>query len=92
MLELYIQGYNRMITDYIQLLDKDVNKEEIENKLVKEGESIIPYILKDFANYKGKTQGILAMVLIRIGKPVLKYLDNYNGWMYNYLKQEIIGF
>ena len=33
----------------------------------------------------------LFVLLIRIGEPVLKYLDNYNGWMYDYLRQEIVN-
>lgn len=73
----------------------NVIKNEIENKIVKMGESAVDFLVDKLPNLKGVERGVVAMSLIRIGEsaiaPLKKQADNSEdfGWIANYLISEI---
>lgn len=87
------------IDKYItELENADINaKNAIENELVKIGEDAVPVLVNSLRSVSGKTRGIVAMVLIRIGESSVKYLkkaaqsDSDFEWIANYLITEIKG-
>ncbi len=87
------------INEYINRLeDADNNiKNEIENELVSIGKEAVPSLVDSLQVVKGRTRGIVAMVLIRIGGASIDYLEKaarLNSdfeWIANYLITEIKG-
>lgn len=73
----------------------NTTKNEIENKLVDCGSSIVPQLVDQLQVVKGLQRGIVAMTLIRIGDASIKYLekaahDNKDfEWVAEYLIREI---
>ena len=72
-------------------------RNEIENHLVKMGETAIPSLINALATSKGATRALIAMVLIRLGKvsiePLeLAYTNNKElQWTATYIINEIKG-
>lgn len=87
------------INEYLNKLENADNnaKNIIENELVKIGEEAVPSLVNSLLTVKGKTRGIVAMVLIRIGESSIDYLkkaakENSDfEWIANYLITEIEG-
>ncbi len=72
-------------------------KSKIENHLVKMGEEVIPFLVQALTETQGKSRGLAAMALIRIGEPAIGYLEQVTGenselkWVYEYIIAEIKG-
>ena len=72
-------------------------KSEIENTIVDMGSRAIPELVELLQIIKGTTRGVVAMVLIRIGKVSINYLQNKAkansdfDWIARYLTAEILG-
>ena len=72
-------------------------KNAIENELVKIGREAVPSLVDSLQVVKGRTRGIVAMVLIRIGESSIDYLQKAAEtnsdfeWIANYLITEIKG-
>ncbi len=70
-------------------------KNEIENKIVGLGETVIPELITYLQNIKGAVRGVVAMVIIRMGECSISYLKNAAStnsdfeWMAKYLISEI---
>ena len=87
------------INEYINKLEEADNnvKNEIENELVKIGKDAVPSLVDSLQVVKGRTRGIVAMVLIRIGESSIDYLERAAKsnsdfeWVANYLISEIKG-
>lgn len=87
------------IDEYIDRLETADNttKNAIENELVNIGKEAVPSLVESLQIVKGKTRGIVAMVLIRIGESSIDYLkkaaaNNHDfEWIANYLITEIKG-
>ncbi len=87
------------IDEYLNKLENADNtiKNKIENELVNIGEEAVPSLVDSLQVVKGKTRGIVAMVLIRIGESSIDYLkkaaqkNNDFEWIANYLITEIKG-
>ena len=75
----------------------DDQKNAIENELVNIGRDAIPSLVDSLQVVKGRTRGIVAMVLIRIGESSIDYLEKAAKsnsdfeWVANYLISEIKG-
>ena len=73
------------------------SKNEIENRLVSIGDKAVPELVEQLQVVKGTVRGIVAMTLIRIGKPSIEYLikaaqsNKDFEWIANYLITEIDG-
>ncbi len=87
------------IKEYLNELENADNnaKNKIENELVNFGEKAVPSLVDSLQIVKGKTRGIVAMVLIRIGESSIDYLkkaaqsNSDFEWIANYLITEIKG-
>lgn len=87
------------INEYLNKLENADNnvKNAIENELVNIGEEAVPSLVDSLQVVKGKTRGIVAMVLIRIGESSINYLERAAKsnsdfeWIANYLITEIKG-
>ena len=87
------------INEYLDKLETADNnvKNAIENELVKMGKDAVPSLVDSLQVVKGKTRGIVAMVLIRIGESSIDYLrraaetNSDFEWVANYLITEING-
>ena len=87
------------IDEYLNKLENADNnvKNEIENELVQIGSDAVPSLVNSLQVVKGKTRGIVAMVLIRIGESSIDYLkkaartNSDFEWIANYLITEIKG-
>ncbi len=87
------------INEYLNKLENADNnvKNKIENELVNIGEDAVPSLVDSLQVVKGKTRGIVAMVLIRIGESSINYLEKAAEtnsdfeWIANYLIKEIKG-
>lgn len=87
------------INEYINRLENADNtaKNAIENELVNIGSDAVPTLVDSLQVVKGKTRGIVAMVLIRIGESSIDYLKKAASansdfeWIANYLITEIRG-
>ena len=87
------------IDEYLNKLENEDNtvKNAIENELVKIGSDAVPSLVDSLQVVKGKTRGIVAMVLIRIGESSIDYLkkaaksNSDFEWIANYLITEIKG-
>ena len=87
------------INEYINKLENADNniKNEIENQLVSIGKEAVPSLVDTLQVVKGRTRGIVAMVLIRIGESSIDYLEKAAKsnsdfeWIANYLITEIKG-
>ncbi len=87
------------INEYLDKLETADNnvKNEIENELVNIGKDAVPSLVDSLRIVKGKTRGIVAMVLIRIGESSIDYLkkaaqsNSDFEWIANYLITEIKG-
>ena len=87
------------INEYIDKLETADNnaKNAIENELVRMGEEAVPSLVDSLQVVKGRTRGIVAMVLIRIGESSIDYLrraaetNSDFEWVANYLITEING-
>ena len=87
------------IDEYLNKLENADNtvKNAIENELVKIGSDAVPSLVDSLQDVKGKTRGIVAMVLIRIGESSIDYLkkaaksNSDFEWIANYLITEIKG-
>ena len=72
-------------------------KNELENKLVCIGSSVLPQLVDQLQVVRGVKRGVVAMTLIRIGDESVKYLqkaakDNKDfEWVAEYLIREIKG-
>ena len=87
------------INEYLDKLEAADNnqKNAIENELVKIGREAVPSLVDSLQVVKGRTRGIVAMVLIRIGESSIDYLQRAAEtnsdfeWIANYLITEIKG-
>ena len=87
------------IDEYLNKLENADNnvKNEIENELVNIGAEAIPSLVNSLQVVKGRTRGIVAMVLIRLGESSIDYLkkaaqsNSDFEWIANYLITEIKG-
>ena len=87
------------IDEYLNKLENADNnvKNEIENELVNIGTEAIPSLVDSLQVVKGRTRGIVAMVLIRLGESSIDYLkkaaqsNSDFEWIANYLITEIKG-
>ncbi len=87
------------INEYLNKLENADNaiKNKIENELVNIGEDAVPSLVDSLQVVTGRTRGIVAMVLIRIGESSINYLEKaaqQNSdfeWIANYLITEIKG-
>ncbi len=87
------------IDEYLTKLENADNniKNEIENELVDMGKDAVPSLVNSLQVVKGKTRGVVAMVLIRIGSSSIDYLkkaaksNSDFEWIANYLIKEIEG-
>ena len=87
------------IDEYLNKLENADNtvKNAIENELVKIGSDAVPSLVDSLQVVKGKTRGIVAIVLIRIGESSIDYLkkaaksNSDFEWIANYLITEIKG-
>lgn len=87
------------ISEYLNKLENADNnaKNEIENELVSIGKDAVPSLVDSLQIVKGRTRGIVAMVLIRIGESSIDYLEKAAKsnrdfeWIANYLITEIKG-
>lgn len=75
----------------------NVTKNELENKLVNIGTSVLPQLVDQLQIVKGVKRGVVAMTLIRIGDASVKYLQEAAQsnkdfeWVAEYLIREIKG-
>ena len=87
------------INEYLDRLETadNVDKNRIENELVNIGEDAVPSLVDSLQVVTGRTRGIVAMVLIRIGESSIDYLkraaetNSDFEWIANYLITEIKG-
>ena len=87
------------INEYLDKLESADNnqKNAIENELVNIGRDAVPSLVDSLQVVKGRTRGIVAMVLIRIGESSIDYLQRAAEtnsdfeWIANYLITEIKG-
>lgn len=87
------------INEYLNKLENADNnqKNAIENELVNIGKDAVPSLVDSLQVVKGRTRGIVAMVLIRIGESSIDYLEKAAKtnsefeWIANYLINEING-
>lgn len=87
------------INEYLNKLEEADNNQKnvIENELVNIGKEAVPSLVNSLQVVKGKTRGIVAMVLIRIGESSIDYLkraaesNSDFEWIANYLITEIKG-
>lgn len=87
------------ISEYLDKLENADNnaKNAIENELVSIGKDAVPSLVESLQVVTGRTRGILAMVLIRIGESSIDYLkkaaqsNSDFEWIANYLITEIKG-
>ncbi len=87
------------INEYLNRLENADNKvkNEIENELVNIGKEAIPSLVDSLQVVKGRTRGIVAMILIRIGESSIDYLkqaaqlNSDFEWIADYLITEIKG-
>jgi hypothetical protein len=87
------------INEYLNKLESADNnqKNAIENELVRIGREAVPSLVDSLQVVKGRTRGIVAMVLIRIGESSIDYLqkaaetNSEFEWIANYLITEIKG-
>lgn len=93
---------NTVLTPINEYLDKLENadnnaKNKIENELVNIGKDAVPSLVDSLQVVTGRTRGIVAMVLIRIGESSIDYLkkaaeqNSDFEWIANYLITEIEG-
>lgn len=75
----------------------NVTKNELENKLVSIGTSVVPQLVDQLQVVRGIKRGVVAMTLIRLGDASVKYLEKaaQNNkdfeWVAEYLIREIKG-
>ena len=87
------------INEYLNKLENADNnvKNEIENELVNIGKEAVPSLVDSLKVLKGRTRGIVAKILIRIGESSIDYLQKAAEsnsdfeWIANYLITEIKG-
>ena len=87
------------INEYLNKLENADNKvkNEIENELVNIGKEAVPSLVDSLQVVKGRTRGIVAMILIRIGESSIGYLkkaaqlNSDFEWIADYLITEIKG-
>ncbi len=87
------------INEYLNKLENADNKvkNEIENELVNIGKEAVPSLVDSLQVVKGRTRGIVAMILIRIGESSIDYLkkaaqlNSDFEWIADYLITEIKG-
>lgn len=87
------------ISEYVNKLENADNsvKAEIENELVSIGTDAVPSLVDSLQVVTGRTRGIIAMVLIRIGESSIDYLkraaksNSDFEWIAKYLITEIQG-
>ena len=88
---------NNSVSDILLKLENADNKIKnvLENELVEFGGKAVPELVKNLAVVSGSVRGIVAMTLIRIGKPSIEFLkkaaaDNKDlEWIAQYLITEI---
>ncbi len=75
----------------------NVTKNILENELVSIGTSALPQLVDELQVVRGIKRGVVAMTLIRIGEPSVKYLQKAAKinkdfeWVAQYLIREIKG-
>ncbi len=75
----------------------NTTKNELENKLVNIGSSVVPQLVDQLQVVRGIKRGVVAMTLIRIGNASVKYLKKAAEvnkdfeWVAEYLIREIQG-
>lgn len=73
----------------------NTTKSRLENMLVDKGSEVLPELVNKLQVIRGVKRGVVAMTLIRIGKPSVEYLkkaanDNKDfEWVAKYLISEI---
>ena len=99
-MKYYIGDLNMHFVD--EILSKletadNTTKNQLENKLVERGTSVVPELVSKLQNVSGIKRGVVAMTLIRIGEASVEYLrkaatDNKDfEWVARYLISEIQG-
>lgn len=86
-----------MVTEILSKLDSadNVTKNVLENELVSMGTSVLPVLVDQLQVVRGVKRGVVAMTLIRIGAPSVKYLQEAAQtnkdfkWVADYLIREI---
>ncbi|MEI7473472.1 MAG: hypothetical protein WCK67_01730 [bacterium] len=72
-----------------------LSRNDIENQLVKIGENSAHLLVKELSNCSGKTRGLIAMALVRIGYSAIPHLEaainESSEWAINYIINEIKG-
>ena len=75
----------------------NVTKNELENKLVSIGTSVVPQLVDQLQVVRGVKRGVVAMTLIRLGDVSVRYLEKAAHenkdfeWVAEYLIREIKG-
>ena len=75
----------------------NTTKNELENKLVNIGTSVLPQLVDELQVVRGIKRGVVAMTLIRLGDASVKYLKKAAEinkdfeWVAEYLIREIQG-
>ena len=70
-------------------------KTSIENKIVSIGDKVIPDLIRNLESATGVKRGVIAMSLIRNGRPSINALKNFaqknreKAWIANYIINEI---
>lgn len=70
-------------------------KNSIENKIVSIGDKVIPDLIRNLVSATGAKRGVVAMSLIRNGKPAINALKTFaeenrdKAWMAHYIINEI---
>ncbi len=85
------------VTEILSKLENadNVTKNVIENELVSMGTSALPLLVDQLQVVRGVKRGVVAMTLIRIGAPSVKYLQEAAQsnkdfkWVADYLIREI---
>lgn len=87
------------VNDILTKLENADNttKNELENKLVNIGTSVLPQLVDQLQIVRGIKRGVVAMTLIRIGDASVEYLEQAARvnkefeWVAEYLIREIKG-
>ena len=99
--KIFIEGENNMhlVDEILCKLETadNMTKNQLENKLVAQGSSVVPELVSKLQSVRGVKRGVVAMTLIRIGEASIDCLrkaasDNKDfEWVAKYLISEIQG-
>lgn len=85
------------VADILSKLENADNKSKnlLENELVNYGGTAVPELVENLSVVRGSVRGVIAMTLIRIGQPAIKFLKDLAktnkdlAWIAEYLITEI---